>query len=71
VSGTIVDSSGAVVAGAVVNLLRNGEAQVSSVPSGADGGIYIQQPLSGLVCHYGHSERFSAIGLCEFHAQGE
>jgi hypothetical protein len=37
VSGTIVDSSGAVIAGAVVNLLRNGEAQVGSVPSGADG----------------------------------
>jgi hypothetical protein len=39
VSGTVVDSSGAVVAGAVVNLLRNGEAQVSSVPSGEDGGF--------------------------------
>src|SRR6185437_3665164 len=39
VSGTIVDSSGAVIAGAVVNLLRNGEAQVGSVSSGADGGF--------------------------------
>ena len=39
VAGTIVDSSGAVVPGAVVSLLRNGEAQVSSVPSGADGGF--------------------------------
>jgi len=37
VSGTIVDSTGAVVAGAVVNLLRNSDEQVSSVPSGADG----------------------------------
>jgi hypothetical protein len=39
VSGTIVDSTGAVVAGAVVRLLRNGAAQVSSVPSGPDGGF--------------------------------
>ncbi len=39
VSGTLIDSSGAVVVGAVVNLLRNGEAQVSSVASGADGGF--------------------------------
>jgi hypothetical protein len=39
VSGTIVDSSGAVVAGAVVTLLRNGEAQVSSILSAADGGF--------------------------------
>jgi Carboxypeptidase regulatory-like domain len=39
VSGTIIDSSGAVVAGAAVSLLRNGEAQVTSVPSGADGGF--------------------------------
>jgi hypothetical protein len=38
-SGTVVDSSGAVVAGAIVSLLRNGEAQASSVPSGASGGF--------------------------------
>jgi hypothetical protein len=37
ISGTIVDSSGAVVAGAVVTLLRNGEARVSSVLSAVDG----------------------------------
>lgn len=38
-SGTVVDSSGAVVADAVISLLRNGEAQVRSAPSGADGGF--------------------------------
>lgn len=38
-SGTIVDSTGAVVAGAVVNLLQNGEVQVSSASSGAGGGF--------------------------------
>jgi hypothetical protein len=39
VSGTVTDSSGAVIAGAVVSLLRNGEAQVGSIPSGPDGGF--------------------------------
>ena len=38
-SGTTVDSSGALVAGAVINLRRNGDAEVSSVSSGADGGF--------------------------------
>ena len=39
VSGTIVDSSGAVVPAAIVTLLRNGETQVRSVASGPDGGF--------------------------------
>lgn len=39
VSGTIVDSSGATVAGAAVTLLRDGGAPVSWIPSEANGGF--------------------------------
>ena len=47
VSGTIVDSTGAVVAGAVVNLLRNSDKQVSSVSSGTDGGFTFSNLAAG------------------------
>lgn len=39
VSGTIIDPSGAVIVGAAVTLLRNGETPISSVLSAADGGF--------------------------------